>query len=471
MTLYTTVLLRLASALLVTAHGQPMRLGVDYSTFYSQRLRHNRTLQHLSMVALRDTNVSRVKIFAPDRTLIEDLSQVWGLRSLHLMIGVTNRQLPTLANGTDTFQPNALKELMDTVSSFSHRIEFIAVGNEMDYPEVNTLTVAPWILPVLETLHRALLERGLGHVRLTSPFSDMLIPDSIAILGPSSVNTFPEFYDSSQGCNDPSCFDHHPVPLKKWILPVLEFFNRTNGVFTMSTYAFFKWRDLAVGEFCHRFGTCANVSLAFAVGAPDAAPLIDQVTGLAYTSLTAVMVDAIRFGLDRMGFPDMHFILTEAGWPTGGLGDPRANAVAACHFTNSLAALVNTGTPAFPGRPLAAYLFQWVDESLKWEAWGRPEDPGRVENHWGVLDSDLHAKYNVDWENGKAVCPKLQSESTTKLSSAAGSSSRHGIPTIVFLAGAASLLFLVLTQLQKTQRSQVNSLQTEPLLSDLLVIT
>jgi len=469
MTLCTPLLLRLALAFLVKGNEKPMRLGVDYSTYYSEHLRRNRTLQHLSMVALRDTNVSRVKIFDTGRSLIEDLSQVWGLRSLHLMIGVANRALPTLARGGESFQPEALKELIETVSLFSHRIEFIAVGNEMDYPEINTLTVAPWILPVLETLHSALLERSLGHVRLTTPFSDMLIPDSIAIVGPSSVNMFPEFYDSSQGCNSPSCWDHHPVPLRKWISPVLNFFNRTNGVFTMSTYAFFKWRDLAVGTWCQRFGPCENVSLAFAVGAPDAEPLMDRVTGLAYTSLTAVMVDAIRFGLTRMGYPTMDFILTEAGWPTGGLGDPRANAVAACHFTNSLAALVNTGTPGFPGVPLAAYLFQWVDESLKWEAWGRPDDPGRIENHWGVLDSDLQPKYAVDWADGKAICPTLPGESTVRLSTK--SSSSHAMPIVVFVACIASFLICVLTQLQKTGSVQPSNLQKEPLLSDLLVIT
>lgn len=421
--------------LLVPAKAPPPTLGFDHSTALSTQLSTDFLAQRLALERLRDTGASRVKIYNADRELIFNISSVWGERPLHLMIAVSNGELAHLARGHAAFDELLLAQLVQTVAMFPDRIEFIAVGNEVEYPESNSRAFAPLLLPVLETLHKALVERGLAHVRLTSPFSDMLLPDEIAVVGPSQVQMFPESYDSAQGCNDPSCMDHHRVPLMRYLLPVMGFFNRTNGAFTMSLYPFFKWRNLQAPTWCRRYGPCSNVSLAFAVGAPGAEPLVDSVTGKSYTSLLAAGIDAVRLGLARHGFPDLPLIIGETGWPTGGLADPGADAAASCHYVNSLFDVLRSEAVAESGL-LQAYLFQWTDEEGKWALLGRPTDPGLIEDHWGVLDTRLRPKFNVDWRSGRATCPPLvasQSPSPTL-----------AIPLHAWLLAYACLLILLI---------------------------
>lgn len=399
-------------AALTMVVGYPSLLGWDYSTTFSALLQNNLTAQRRAMMALRDTTASRVKIYTADRVLMGQLADVWGAQPLQMMIAVCNPELASLAEGRESFVAQRLEYLLDTVSMFSHQVEFIAVGNEVEYPESNNDVFAPLLLPVLEAIHSGLTRRGFHHVRLTSPFSDMLIPDEVAVVGPSNVNMFTDTYDSAQGCNDVSCMDHHPVPLMHWILPILDFYNRTGGAFSMSMYPFFKWRNLATNSWCHRYGPCSNVPLSFAVGAPGAEPFVDNVTGLVYHSLMAVLVDAVRFGLAKLGYPNLPLVVGETGWPTGGLADAGANGVSACHFTNAIVQMMREGTPGAPGVPPQIYLFQWTDEAGKWQMFGRPEDPGPIEDHWGVLSSRLQPKFHADWDSGAATCEALPAEPT-----------------------------------------------------------
>lgn len=437
--------------------GYPSHLGWDYSTTFSAPLQHNLTAQRLAMEALRDTRASRVKIYTADRVLMGQLSEVWGAQPLQMMIAVCNPEMAALAEGRESFIPENLEYLLDTVSMFSHQVEFIAVGNEVEYPESNNKAFAPLLLPVLEAIHSGLAHRGIHHVRLTSPFSDMLIPDEIAVVGPSGVNMFSDTYDSAQGCNDPSCMDHHPVPLLQWILPVLDFYNRTGGAFSMSMYPFFKWRNLATSPWCERYGPCSHVPLSFAVGAPGAEPLVDNVTGLVYHSLMPALVDAVRFGLAKLGYANIPLMVGETGWPTGGLANPGANKVSACHFTNSMVQMMNEGTPGAPGVPPQVYLFQWTDEVGKWQMFGRPEDPGPIEDHWGVLDSALRPKFDMDWEKGMATCEPLPANPSPVQPS-------FLFPTILAIVSAAAVVVAIL-RFPKVTARQVKDDTNQPLLA------
>lgn len=383
-------------------------LGFDYSLDWSKSLRANATGREMALQQLRDLGAIHAKIFNADRDTISLMSQIWGDRPLQLMIAVCNPELPALAEGQESFQPDKLEYLLDTLDTFRHRIEFVAVGNEVEYPAHNNRDFAPLLMPVLHAIRRGLLRRGLGHVRLTSPFSDAMMPVTMAVTGPSVVEALPDTYDSNQGCNDAWCMDHHPVNIARYLEPLLHFLNETGGAWTMSVYPFFKWRDMVVDVWCKRYGPCLDVPLSFAVGAPEAPPVLDNGTGLEYTSLLEVMLDSVRQSLDRRGFTDVSIVVGETGWPTGGLDHPGVGAVPACHYVNSLVRLLHRGTPAGRGRSFRAYLFQWVDEEGKWDLFGRPNDPGMVEDHWGLETTSLTMKYAVDFQRGDAsVCGPL----------------------------------------------------------------
>lgn len=206
--------------------------------------------------------------------------------------------------------------------------------------------------------------------------------------------------------------------MMKWVLPALEFLNQTGGAFTTSLYPFYKWRNLGQPAWCSRpgYGPCGDQPLAFAVGSPDAAKKLDTNTGLLYDSSLSFMIDAVLFALAKHGFANLQFIVGETGWPTAGMeqtmlhGDSRNSNAAACWAMNTVSALLNKGTPAANRlgfhMPIV-YGFQWIDEVGKFEMLGRPEDPGPIEDHFGVLDSWLKPKFPLDLETGQATCTSL----------------------------------------------------------------
>ncbi|KAJ1406449.1 X8 domain [Sesbania bispinosa] len=100
-----------------------------------------------------------------------------------------------------------------------------------------------------------------------------------------------------------------------------------------------------------------------------------------YTNVFDANLDTLYWALEKAGYPDMHVIVGEVGWPTD--GDKNANVQNSKRFNMGLLkhALSGNGTPKRKGI-IDIYLFSLIDEDAKSIA------PGNFERHWGIFEFD-----------------------------------------------------------------------------------
>merc|ERR1712216_64737 len=112
--------------------------------------------------------------------------------------------------------------------------------------------------------------------------------------------------------------------------------------------------------------------------------------------------------MGKHGFRNLQVIVGETGWPSAGIEHTSEDV--SCWYTNSIATIAKNSTPASKSFGLPApiiYIFQWIDEMGKYDFLGRPEDPGPIEDHFGVLDTSAKPKYPLNLESGHAPCGAL----------------------------------------------------------------
>merc|ERR1719498_625324 len=79
------------------ASSQHAKVGFNWDAWMSKTLRHDLAAQRASLQQMRDSGVSRVKIYYNHRDLIALISDAWGPHDLQLMIAVRNSELAALA--------------------------------------------------------------------------------------------------------------------------------------------------------------------------------------------------------------------------------------------------------------------------------------------------------------------------------------------------------------------------------------
>ncbi|XP_057747513.1 glucan endo-1,3-beta-glucosidase 8-like isoform X3 [Arachis stenosperma] len=109
-----------------------------------------------------------------------------------------------------------------------------------------------------------------------------------------------------------------------------------------------------------------------------------------YTNVFDANLDTLLWALEKAGYPEMHVMVGEVGWPTD--GDKNANVKNAERFNMGLLKHVmsGNGTPKRKGTTIDIYLFSLIDENAKSIA------PGNFERHWGIFEFDGKPKYQLD---------------------------------------------------------------------------
>ena len=101
-----------------------------------------------------------------------------------------------------------------------------------------------------------------------------------------------------------------------------------------------------------------NVSLDYVLFKPNDGS-IDPNTGLVYTNMFDVQLDARFFALEALNFRSLRVTVTETGWPSKrGLKEPATTPDNAATYNGKLVRHVisNTGTPSRPGQEIDTYI-------------------------------------------------------------------------------------------------------------------
>ncbi|GBG70906.1 hypothetical protein CBR_g8207 [Chara braunii] len=282
---------------------------------------------------------------------------------IDVVIPVHLTDIATLAsdyNSSREFVQTKVKARLDQ----SIAISTIAIGNEVLLPEHGT-TYWATIVPAMVNVHKALQEFGLDQ--------------TIKVVTPLNFNCLRATYPPSAGLFNQSYINT--------IKPLLQFLNETGSPFMVNIYPFYPTRD-----------PTNNFMVDFVLGVPGSRIDTDPVTGLSYTNMVDMMMDALAFAIEKEGFYGMPLAIGEVGWPTG--GHPIATVANGEKFNNYLAGqlMSKKGTPKRPGDDgwMQVYLFELLDEDLK----PYTDDNGIFEGEWGIYYLNGTAKYPIDLTKG-----------------------------------------------------------------------
>lgn len=229
------------------------------------------------------------------------------------------------------------------------------MGNEPFLQAYNG-TYLQLTLPALRNIQQALNDAGLkSKVKATVPFNA-------------------DVYNSPASNPVPSAGDFR-AELKDLTIEIVQFLYLNDAPFTVNIYPFL---SLYGNEY---------FPLDFAFFDGTNKPIRDS--GLLYNNVFDANFDTLISALEKAGYPDMHLIVGEVGWPTD--GDKNANIQNARRFNQGMVnhAVAGAGTPLRRGN-IDIYLFSLIDENAKSIA------PGSFERHWGIFEYDGKPKYELD---------------------------------------------------------------------------
>lgn len=251
------------------------------------------------------------------------------------------------------------------------RITGIAVGNEI-FTGDDTVLMAN-LVPAMISIHSALGQLGLGsYIHVSTPTSLAVLEESF----PPSAGSF-----KSQ--------------VSTYISQFLQFLSSTKAPFWINAYPYFAYKD-----------NPNKISLDYALLNPMS-NMIDPTTKLNYDNMLYAQVDAVIFGMARLGFDGIEVRVSETGWPSkGDIDEIGATAENAAIYNRNLLRrqLGNEGTPLRPNMRLEVYLFALFNEDMK---------PGPTsERNYGLYQPDGTMAYNL------GLSALLTSSSSSSTSSA-----------------------------------------------------
>ncbi|QHO01281.1 Glucan endo-1,3-beta-glucosidase [Arachis hypogaea] len=239
---------------------------------------------------------------------------------------------------------------------FFDSCRYIAVGNEPFLKEYNGSYLQS-TLPALKNIQTSLNNAGIGsRVKVTVPFNA-------------------DIYYSPESNPVPSAGDFRPE-VRDLTIEIIQFLYSNNAPFTVNIYPFLSL-----------YGN-DHFPFDFAFFDGNNKPLRDG--NSVYTNVFDANLDTLLWALEKAGYPEMHVMVGEVGWPTD--GDKNANVKNAERFNMGLLKHVmsGTGTPKRKGTTIDIYLFSLIDENAKSIA------PGNFERHWGIFEFDGKPKYQLD---------------------------------------------------------------------------
>ncbi|KAG6549612.1 hypothetical protein Mapa_008590 [Marchantia paleacea] len=328
------------------SHAEPF--GVNWGDISRQPLPPG-----IVVKMLRDNNITRVKLFDAD---YETLKALVGT-NIEVMVAAPNDMLKKLA----TSERAARDWVSENVTRFRFnggvKIKYVAVGNEPFLIAYNG-SYQNVTYPALVNIQKALEAAGhAGEVFATVPFNaDVLCGSTVDCSVPSGGVFRPDIADL--------------------MVSITSALNRTGAPFSLNIYPFL---SLALSpDFPIDYAFFGDFTLT------------DSVTNAVYSNVFDASFDTLVSALTKAGFPDMHIIIGEIGWPTD--GNKFANIQYAEKFNNQVMThlALKKGTPLRLNREFDVYLFGLLDENLK------SVDPGAFERHWGVFYYDGNPKYALD---------------------------------------------------------------------------
>lgn len=328
------------------AAGTPV--GVCYGR--SERTDDTIPTPYNAVNLIQSNGISRIRLFNADRDTLKPFSHT----GIELVVGVPNRVLPALANGSIT---SSLDWLMSNV--FAHvspnQVLYLAVGNEI-LREDNFYSL--FIVPAIINLHQALRTLGLeAKIKISSPQAASILSNS---------------YPPSAGEFDPN--------FKSVIIPLLMFLANTGSPLMVNIYPFFSY-----------INDPEHISLEYVLFRSSNVDY-DILNSLTYDNLFDASIDAFVYAMEKEGFHDIPVVVTETGWPTSG-GNAASSENALSYNENVLRrSLNNVGTPKRPGIGIEVFLFDLLDDDQN----GRFGD--EYEKHFGIFGSNGSKAYDLQFK-------------------------------------------------------------------------
>lgn len=322
-------------------------IGVDYG-----QLGDNLPQPEQVIKLIKRMNIGKVKIYDANPRILSALAN----SSITVCVMLPNEQI--IATATNKSKADLF--VRQNISSFypHTKIRMLLVGNEILSGSNQTW---PYLVPAMINLHSALSRHKLHKIKISTPLAMDMLQGS---LFPPSNASFRN--DIAQ-------------PILK---PMLHFLQRTRSPFFIDVYPFFA-----------RENDPANISLDFALFAPNAKLFKDPSNGLEYHNLLDLQLDAVVSAMCKLGYPSVKITISETGWPTREDLDERgANIHNAALYNRRLVrkmlAKPPLGTPLRPGELIDTYIFALFNEDLK--------TGPTTERNWGLLYPNGSSVYQVD---------------------------------------------------------------------------
>ncbi|KAH9620923.1 hypothetical protein KSS87_011029 [Heliosperma pusillum] len=336
----------------VSRSSSDSSIGVNWGRDASHPLPPSNVVQ-----LLKDNNVSHVRLFDADPTVLDALSG----SNIQLTVGIPNSMLPHL-NSSFRLARTWLHDNLTRFFALPHpspHIRYIAVGNE-PFLQAYGGKYIPFVLGAATNIQAALVKANLAdHVKVIVPCS----------------------YDSFQSDSGLPSQGHFRSDLNKTMVQLLTFLSKQNSPFFASISPF------------HILQQDRNISLHFALFRETSHPRKDG--HKLYRNSFDLSYDTLVTALSNAGFPQMEIVISQIGWPTDGAVN--ANSSVAETFMKGLLnhLKTKTGTPLRPhASPKEAYILSLLDEDQ------RSISDGNFERHWGIFTFDGQAKYWIDLGHG-----------------------------------------------------------------------
>ncbi|TMW83060.1 hypothetical protein EJD97_003111 [Solanum chilense] len=338
-------------------HITEAEIGVCYGMMGNNLPSHSEVIQ-----LYKSRNIRRLRLYDPNHGALNALRG----SNIEVILGLPNVDVKHISSGMEHARWWVQKNVRDF---WPHvKIKYIAVGNEIS-PVTGTSNLAPFQVPALVNIYKAIGEAGLGNDIKVSTSVDM------TLIGNSYPPSQGSFRNDVRGFTD----------------PIVGFLRDTRAPLLVNIYPYFSYS-----------GNPGQISLPYALfTAPN---VVVQDGSRQYRNLFDAMLDSVYAAMDRTGGGSVGIVVSESGWPSAGaFGATHDNAQT---YLRNLIQHAKEGSPRKPG-PIETYIFAMFDENNK-----NPE----LEKHFGLFSPNKQPKYNLNFGVSERVWDITNSTASSLIS-------------------------------------------------------
>ncbi|XP_058181749.1 glucan endo-1,3-beta-glucosidase-like [Rhododendron vialii] len=337
---YPNLILLNISTLLLTLHITAVTsIGANYGTTADNLPPPAQVAQFIKT----QTTIDRVKIFDMDPDIISAFANT----NIPLTVTIANGDFPPLANLTAA-QAWVASNIAPVYPKTT--IEYILIGSEVLLWGDGTMFGT--LVPAMNAVYNACVLAGFPDIKVTTAHSLGILNSSVPPSSASFLFGWQQYF----------------------LTPMLEYHRRSKSPFMVNPYPYFALNSNDTD---------------FVLFEPNPG-VFDPVTGMNYTNMYDLQLDAVYVSMKKLGFPDVDIAVGETGWPSA--GDP---GMVLCTVQNAQWYNLNVvkragsgvGTPLMPGRNFETFLFALFNEDQK--------TGGTIEKHWGLFYPNMTAVYDI----------------------------------------------------------------------------